>query len=77
MSEISLGTYRHYKGNEYKVIAIAKHTETSEDMVVYQALYEPFDYWVRPLEMFNETVEVEGIVIPRFTYIEEGQSGTD
>ena len=77
MSDISLGTYRHYKGNKYKVIAVAKHTETLEELVVYQALYEPFDFWVRPLEMFNETVEVEGMVIPRFTYIEEDQSGTE
>ena len=66
MNEITPGVYRHYKGNRYRVIAIGKHTETLEEMVIYRALYEPFEYWIRPLAMFNETVEVNGAVVSRF-----------
>ncbi len=60
------GTYRHYKGNHYEVLMIGTHTETQEKLVIYKALYEPFEVWVRPLEMFLETVEVDGVVVPRF-----------
>lgn len=67
---IKLGKYQHYKGNFYQVIAVAKHSETLEDMVVYQALYGEKDFWVRPLEMFLEKVEVEGKNVSRFTFIE-------
>ena len=63
------GIYRHYKGNTYQVIGIARHSETEEDLVVYRALYGTFGLWVRPLEMFCEKVEVEGKVIPRFERI--------
>lgn len=66
---LKLGKYKHYKGNEYEVISIAKHSETQEDMVVYKALYGNHDLWVRPLKMFLEEVEVEGKKIPRFKYI--------
>jgi len=66
---ITLGTYRHYKGNEYEVIGIAKHSETLEDMVVYKAKYADGGMWVRPLAMFMETVEIDGEVVPRFAYI--------
>lgn len=59
-------TYRHYKGNEYLVLHIAKHSETLEDMVVYQALYGENDIWVRSLEMFKEQVEVDGKKVNRF-----------
>lgn len=62
-------TYRHYKGNEYLVLHIAKHSETLEDMVVYKALYGENDIWVRPLEMFKEQVEVDGKRINRFEQI--------
>lgn len=70
MSEIKLGKYRHFKGNEYEVIAIAKHSETLEDMVVYKALYGDGGLWVRNAEMFNETVEKDGKTVKRFTFIE-------
>lgn len=70
---IKLGKYRHYKGGEYVVIGIAKHSETLEDLVLYNALYESKEFgkdtlWVRPLSMFIEKVIVEGKEIPRFEY---------
>lgn len=65
---IKLGKYQHYKGNFYQVIAVAKHSETLEDMVFYQALYGEKDFWVRPLKMFLE--EVEGKKASRFTFVE-------
>ncbi|MDR7857466.1 DUF1653 domain-containing protein [Tissierella sp.] len=61
--------YRHFKGNEYLVLHIAKHSETLEDMVVYQALYGEFGIWVRPLDMFLEQVERDGIMTNRFEEI--------
>ena len=67
--DIKLGKYRHFKGNEYEVIAIARHSETCEDMVVYKALYGDGGMWVRPAKMWNETVEKDGKMIPRFTYL--------
>jgi len=66
---IKLGKYRHYKGKEYEVIGVAKHSETLEEIVVYRALYGNNDLWVRPLAMFVEEVEVNGKKIPRFEYI--------
>ena len=71
MDEIKLGKYRHFKGNEYEVIGIAKHSETLEPMVIYKALYGEGGYWVRPASMWNETVERDGAVYKRFTYIGE------
>ena len=71
MEEIKLGKYRHFKGNEYDVIAIAKHSETTEDYVVYKALYGDGGMWVRPASMWNETVERDGVIYKRFTYIGE------
>lgn len=71
MNEIRLGRYRHFKGNEYEVITLAKHSETMEEMVVYKALYGEGGYWVRPASMWNETVERDGKVFKRFEYIEE------
>ena len=69
MEEIKLGRYRHFKGNEYEVIGIAKHSETLEPMVIYKALYDNGSLWVRPASMCNETVERVGKVFQRFTYI--------
>ena len=69
--EIKLGKYRHFKGNEYEVIGIARHSETLEEMVVYRALYGDAGIWVRPVEMWNETVERDGKAFQRFTYIDE------
>ena len=60
------GKYRHFKGNEYEVMAIARHSETLEPMVVYRALYGDGDCWVRPLSMFTDTVIRDGISVPRF-----------
>ena len=67
---VKLGKYRHYKGNEYQVIGVAKHSETTEPMVVYKALYGDGGLWVRPLSMWNETVEVNGVFYKRFEYID-------
>ena len=52
------GRYRHYKGKEYEVLEVARHSETEEEMVVYRTLYGEFGLWVRPLSMFLETVEI-------------------
>lgn len=71
MNEIRPGLYRHFKGNEYRVLYTATHSETLEPMVVYQALYGQRGIWVRPTAMWNETVTREGKTLPRFTYIGE------
>jgi len=64
------GRYRHYKGNEYEVIGIARHSETEEEMVVYRKLYDDHSLWVRPLAMFLEGVVVDGRQLPRFARVE-------
>ena len=69
MDEIKPGRYRHFKGNEYEVIGLARHSETQEEMVVYRALYGDFGLWVRPARVWNETVERDGKTFRRFTYI--------
>lgn len=71
MDEIKPGRYRHFKGNEYEVLGIARHSETEEELVVYRALYGDFGLWVRPVSMWNETVERDGKTFRRFTYIGE------
>ncbi len=63
---IETGIYRHFKGGRYEVIGVAKHSETLEEMVVYRALYGDGGIWVRPLAMWNETVERDGKTFPRF-----------
>lgn len=68
MEPIKPGRYRHYKGNDYEVIGIARHSETQEELVVYRPLYGERALWVRPLEMFRENVEVGGVSVPRFEY---------
>ena len=67
--KIRPGRYRHFKGNEYEVIGIARHSETDEAMVVYRPLYGEGGLWVRPASMWNEIVERDGQVYQRFTYI--------
>ena len=69
MDEIKPGRYRHFKGNEYEVIGLARHSETQEEMVIYRTLYGDFGLWVRPARMWNETVERHGKTFRRFTYI--------
>ncbi len=68
---IKLGRYKHFKGNEYEVIGIAKHSETLEEMVVYKALYGDGDIWVRPLSMWDEEIERDGVKKKRFEFIEK------
>lgn len=71
MDEIKLGKYRHFKGGEYEVIAIANHSETLEKTVVYRALYGAGEVWVRPARMWNDEVVRDGNIYKRFTYIGE------
>ena len=66
---IKPGKYQHFKGNYYQVLHIAQHSETEEFMVVYQPLYGNKGIWVRPLSMFDETIERDGMQLKRFTYI--------
>ena len=73
VEEIRLGRYRHFKGGEYEVLALAKHSETLEDYVVYRALYGEYGVWIRPASMWNETVERDGGVFRS----EEGGRGRD
>ncbi len=70
-SQIILGKYRHFKGHEYEVIAVARHSETLEEMVIYRALAGGQEYWVRPLKIFLEMAEVNGKKVPRFEYLGE------
>jgi hypothetical protein len=65
-----LGRYRHYKGGEYEVIGVARHSETNEPLVVYRPLYNASGWWVRPHAMFFESVDIAGVVQPRFSRID-------
>jgi hypothetical protein len=69
MTEIRPGRYRHYKGNDYTVLGVARHSETLEELVVYRQEYGERGLWVRPAAMFAESVEVEGRVVPRFAFL--------
>lgn len=69
MAEWKPRIYRHYKGNLYEALMLARHSETEELMVVYRALYGDGGYWVRPYAMWSETVTVDGRPVPRFEYV--------
>ncbi|HEY4506249.1 MAG TPA: DUF1653 domain-containing protein [Candidatus Paceibacterota bacterium] len=73
MEKIKPGIYRHYKGNEYRVHFVVKHSETGEEMVVYEALYnnEKSKFWVRPAKMWNESVDINEEKKPRFEWVRE------
>ena len=71
MTAIRPGRYRHYKGNEYTVLGVARHSETLDERVVYRQEYGDHGLWVRPAAMFLETVEIEGKKVPRFRLIED------
>jgi len=70
-AEVPPGRYRHFKGREYQVLSVARHSETQEPMVVYQALYGEREIWVRPLSMWNEEIARNGVTCRRFTYLEQ------
>lgn len=73
MNGLKLGKYKHYKGNFYRVLGVAKHSETLEELVVYEALYNNSEgkLWIRPLKMFIEDVVVDGKKMPRFEFVGE------
>lgn len=71
---IKPGIYRHYKGKEYQVYDTATHSETEETLVVYRTLYGNYDLWVRPYDMFIETVTVEGKQVPRFQWMRAAEN---
>lgn len=71
MTEIKPGIWKHFKGNRYRVLGVASHSETLEPMVVYQALYGEGGLWVRPLSMWTEQVERDGYCGPRFVFVED------
>ncbi|MDP3935935.1 MAG: DUF1653 domain-containing protein [Alphaproteobacteria bacterium] len=66
---IQTGLYEHYSGKRYHVLGVCRHSETLDIFVIYQALYNDYALWVRPLEMFKETITKEGKIIPRFKFI--------
>ncbi len=70
-NSFKLGIYKHYKGNLYRVLGVGRHTESGEEVVVYQSLYGDYGLWVRPRAMFEGTIEIDGKAIPRFMYVQE------
>jgi len=71
---LTTGIYQHYKGQQYRVLGIAQHSENEQQLVVYQALYGAFGLWVRPLSMFVEMVEIDGLLQPRFALLQAEES---
>ena len=74
MKQRKPGRYRHFKGNEYELLCVARHSETEEEMIVYRALYGDGGIWVRPASMWDEMVEHNGIQCPRFQWIADEPS---
>ena len=70
MTSVPTGRYRHYKGREYTVLGVARHSETQEELVVYRLEYGDHSLWVRPVAMFLEAVESGGETVPRFQLVE-------
>jgi len=68
---MKLGKYKHFKGNEYELIHVAKHSETLEEYAVYKQLYDDYGIWVRPLSMFNEIIEHKGVKVNRFKFMSD------
>jgi hypothetical protein len=73
---LPLGRYRHYKGGEYQVLGVARHSETLEPLVIYRPLYNQSGIWVRPFTMFLEQVEVNGHPQPRFALLQEADNSS-
>lgn len=71
MEEPKPGVYRHFKGNFYRLLCVAEHSETREKLVIYQALYGERGMWARPLAMWSEPVQRDGVTVPRFAYVGE------
>lgn len=74
---IKPGIYKHFKGNEYEVLYTAKNSETTEEMVVYRALYGDGDIWVRPASMWDEEVERDGVKYKRFVFLRSNEKDLD
>ena len=70
MTTLETGRYQHYKGAEYRVFGTCRHSETEEVLVFYQCLYGDYSFWVRPLSMFTENVELAGESVPRFRWVQ-------
>ncbi len=71
------GRYRHYKGKDYLVIGVARHSETEVELVVYRTDYGDRGLWVRPKQMFMETVETDGQVVPRFRFVDADTTASE
>lgn len=74
LPQLACGRYRHYKGGEYEVMGVARHSETLEPMVIYRPLYNDSGWWARPFAMFVEHIVIDGVPQPRFRRIEAGNA---
>jgi hypothetical protein len=77
MTTVLPGRYRHYKGQEYSVLGVARHSETEEELVVYRQEYGDRDWWVRPKQMFLEIVVLDGREVPRFQFLGPSDAGSE